>query len=89
MHFPILFLFIVSFHTCTSKSDIESDIINAMQEFLEEDISPGIGLGYLSDKAVSIIIALGEANTENKVELKKSTLYPIQSVSKMFISILT
>lgn len=68
---------------------MEAEIKNAMVECVEESIAPGMGLGYYSDQAGTIMLAVGYADVENNIPLKTSTHYPIQSVSKVFIGVLT
>lgn len=81
-------LFVVAF-SCYTNNSPKAEIRNAMLECVEESITPGMGLGYYSEKAGTIMLAIGQSDMENNTPLKTSTHYPIQSVSKMFISILT
>ncbi|MFC2129160.1 serine hydrolase domain-containing protein [Bacteroidota bacterium] len=59
-----------------------------MHEFIEEINIPGMGLGYYSDTIGTVMLAVGKSNIEHNTHLEISTHYPIQSTSKMFMSIL-
>lgn len=72
-----------------NNSRLEAEIRNVMLEFIEASSAPGMGLGYYSDKIGTVMVAVGKSDLENNIPLKTSTHYPIQSTSKMFISILT
>lgn len=75
--------------SCQQKNDVEAKINRIMHTFIEESIAPGMGLGYYSDKTGTIMFAIGESDKEKNIPLKTSTHYPIQSTTKMFMSILT
>lgn len=71
------------------KSRLEAEIRDLMLEFIEEVGIPGMGLGYYSDSIGTVMLAVGQSDIENNTPLDVSTNYPIQSTSKMFMSILT
>jgi len=59
-----------------------------MIEFIEYAELPAMGLGYYSDTIGTLMVAVGMSDVENKIPLSVSTHYPIQSTSKMFMTIL-
>jgi len=71
------------------KMRLEVEIRDLMLVFIEEINIPGMGLGYYSDTIGTVILAVGKSDIENNTPLEISTHYPIQSTSKMFMSILT
>lgn len=71
------------------KIRLEVEIRDLMLEFIEKINIPGMGFGYYSDTMGTVMIAVGKSDIKNNTPLKISTHYPIQSTSKMFISILT
>jgi D-alanyl-D-alanine carboxypeptidase len=73
----------------TRKDQLETDIRNLMLDFTEEVDIPGMGFGYYSDTVGTVMVAVGKSDMEHDVPLTVNTHYPIQSTSKMFISILT
>lgn len=86
----IIYCILVSLSVSSCQnSNIEAEIKNAMLECVEESIAPGMGLGYYSDQTGTILLAVGNSDVENNKPLKTSTHYPIQSVTKVFIGVLT
>ncbi len=71
------------------KMEIEGEIKDLMHELIEEINIPGMGLGYYSDTIGTVMLAVGLSDIENNTPLEIGTHYPIQSTSKMFMSILT
>jgi len=92
----LLFLCSVLFWSCGQnntedkrKMEIEGEIKDLMHEFIEEIDIPGMGFGYYSDTIGTVMLAVGLSDIENNTPLEIGTHYPIQSTSKMFMSILT
>jgi len=71
------------------KDQLETDIRNLMLDFTEEVDIPGMGFGYYSDTVGTVMVAVGKSDMQHDVPLTVNTHYPIQSTTKMFISILT
>jgi D-alanyl-D-alanine carboxypeptidase len=71
------------------KMRLEAEIRDLMLEFIEEIDIPAMGLGYYSDTIGTVMLTVGKSDVENNTPLEISTHYPIQSTSKMFMSILT
>ena len=85
----IIYCILVSLSVSSCQNNnIEAEIRNAMLECVEESIAPGMGLGYYSEKAGTIMLAVGQSDIENDTPLSISTHYPIQSTTKMFMSVL-
>lgn len=92
----LLILYIVLCWSCSQnnaankrKIRLEAEIEELMLEFIEEINIPGMGLGYYSDTIGTVLLAVGKSDIENCTPLETNTHYPIQSTSKMFMSILT
>lgn len=74
--------------SCQQTKGPEPEIRSAMQAFIDKSIAPGMGLAYYSETAGTFFIAEGKADIGNDLSMKPGTHYPIQSTSKMFMSIL-
>ena len=75
--------------SCQRNNTAEAEIRDLMQKFVEESIAPGMGLGYYSNNTGTIMLAVGKADVEENVPMDPCRNYPIQSTTKMFMSILT
>ena len=60
-----------------------------MLEFIEETNVPGMGFGFYSESVGTVMSVVGQADIENNIPVKISTLYPIQSTTKFFLAIVT
>jgi len=94
--FVLLYLFSVLCWSCSQKNtsdeiskSFEADLRNFMLEFTEETNVPGMGFAFYSDTVGTIMLVVGKADIENNISLELSTHYPIQSTTKMFLSIVT
>lgn len=92
----ILFLLSGLFWSCTythsidrARKSFEADLHSFMNEFIETTNVPGMGFAFCSDSLGTVTLAVGEADCENHIPLRISTPYPIQSTTKMFLSIVT
>jgi len=92
----MIFLFSALFCSCNQKrspdkvsDSFKADIRNFMLEFIGETDVPSMGFAFYSDTVGTVMLAVGEADCENSIPLSISTLYPIQSTTKMFLSIVT
>ncbi|MGC9342595.1 MAG: serine hydrolase domain-containing protein, partial [Bacteroidales bacterium] len=84
------------FWSCSQKNTkdelnkkFETDMRNFIHEFTKATNVPGMGFAYYSDTVGTVILVVGKADIENNIPLELSTHYPIQSTTKMFISIVT
>jgi D-alanyl-D-alanine carboxypeptidase len=93
----ILFiLFTVLNWSCSQKDNkdeiskrFEADIRDFMLEFTEATNVPGMGFAFYSDSVGTVMLVVGTADIEEDIPLELSTQYPIQSTTKMFMSIVT
>jgi D-alanyl-D-alanine carboxypeptidase len=92
----LIFLFSVLTWSCNQQNasdeirkSFEADVRNFMLEFTEATNVPGMGFAFYSDTLGTVMLAVGQADCENSIPLSISTLYPIQSTTKMFLSIVT
>lgn len=89
-------LFTVVFWSCSqqiSREDIRhhfiTDLQQLMLEYTDDSDLPGMGFAYYSDSVGMITLAVGAADIERNSPLDITTHYPIQSTTKMFLSILS
>ncbi len=89
-------LFTVLYWSCSQKNtrdeiskSFEADLRDFMLEFIEETNVPSMGFAFYSDTIGTEMLAVGKADRENNIPLELSTHYPIQSTTKMFLSIVT
>ena len=89
-------LFSVLYWSCGQKNtrdeiskSFEADLRNFMLEFTEVTNVSGMGFAFYSDSAGTVMLVIGKADNENNIPLELSTHYPIQSTTKMFLSIVT
>lgn len=96
--FKLAFLVLIMylFWSCSqngTKDEInksfETDIRSFMIEFTSEINVPGMGFAFYSDTVGPVMLVVGNSDKENDIPLELGTLYPIQSTTKMFISIVT
>ncbi|MFC2090597.1 serine hydrolase domain-containing protein [Bacteroidota bacterium] len=93
----VFFAFIsVLFWSCNQKNtedadvkSFEADVRTLMLDFIEKSNVPGMGFAFYSDSIGTITLAVGTADVKKNMPFETGTHYPIQSVTKMFISILT
>ncbi len=92
----LIILFTVLYWSCSQKNTndeiskrFEADLQNFMLEFTEAVNVPGMGFAYYSDSVGTVMLVHGTADIEKNIPLELSTHYPIQSTTKMFISIVT
>jgi D-alanyl-D-alanine carboxypeptidase len=71
------------------KKSFGTDIRNLMLEFKDSVNVPGMGFAFYSDKVGTVMQVVGNTDNENNIPLELSTHYPIQSTTKMFLSIVT
>jgi D-alanyl-D-alanine carboxypeptidase len=71
------------------NKSFEADLRDFMLEFLEETHVPGMGFAFYSDTVGTVMLVVGKADMENDIPLELNTHYPIQSTTKMFLSIVT
>jgi D-alanyl-D-alanine carboxypeptidase len=67
----------------------EADLREFMLEFTEVTDVPGMGFAFYSDTVGTVMQVVGKADIENNIPLELGTHYPIQSTTKMFLSIVT
>jgi D-alanyl-D-alanine carboxypeptidase len=60
-----------------------------MLEFIETTNVPGMGFAFYSDTIGTVMSVAGKADIERNIPLEINTHYPIQSTTKMFLSIIT
>jgi len=96
LRLALVFLLSISYWSCSQKNAEEeiSSIFGAelqdfMLDFIEETNVPGMGFAFYSDSVGTVMSVVGKADLENNLPLEASTLYPIQSTTKFFLSILT
>ncbi len=60
-----------------------------MLGFLEATNVPAMGFAFYSDTEGTVMTVVGKADIENNLPLELTTLYPIQSTTKLFLAIVT
>ncbi len=88
-YLTLTILILLAGFSCKRNNKLEAELEDIMFEFIEESVAPGMGLGYFSEKTGTILLAVGKADVENNIPIEIGSNYPIQSTTKMFMSILT
>ncbi|RYY75538.1 MAG: class C beta-lactamase-related serine hydrolase [Gammaproteobacteria bacterium] len=82
-----LILFTPFLHADPTLPKTLDQLKDAIEKIRKDSNTPAIGIALVNRDGPYWIEALGEANTETHVKANENTMFPIASISKMFVSL--